>query len=142
MDDEMCEVQVRAIRAVCLRLTAEQLQDMRRSVEQARLLPRRPDWDRKAVAHAEIFGVLAEATDNPVLAQALYSSARLAYRLLVTAGPVVDGITANSRERLLACLSAGDPGGAAREIEGHLGVLSFWGRLCHPKTSVVSRLSP
>jgi hypothetical protein len=46
-----------AIRAVCGQLTAAQLQDMQRSVELARLLPKRTGWDRKAAAHAEIFAL-------------------------------------------------------------------------------------
>jgi DNA-binding GntR family transcriptional regulator len=137
VDDGLTEVQVAAIRTVCGQLTAAQLPDLRRNVEQACLLPKRPGWDRKAAAHAEIFGLLADAAGNPVRAQALRSSARLAHRLMVTAGPgVADGITANSRKRFLAYLSAGDSEGAAREMEGHLRVLSFLGRLCRPRTVI------
>jgi hypothetical protein len=48
---------------------------------------------------------------------------------MITAGPAADVITANSRKRLLAFLSADDPEGAAHEMEGNLRVLRFMGRL-------------
>lgn len=105
MDDGLTEVQVAAIRAACAQLTVAQLHDLRRNVEQVCLLPKRTGWDRKAAAHAEIFDLLADAAGDPVHTQALRSSARLAHRVMVTAGPgAADGITANSRKRFLACL--------------------------------------
>jgi hypothetical protein len=64
MDDVLTEVQVMAMRAVCGRLTATQLQDMQRSAELVRLLPKRTGWDRKAAAHAEIFALLSLTRDR------------------------------------------------------------------------------
>ena len=83
----------------------------------------------KATAHAQIFGLLADAADHLVLAQTLNSGAGLVRLLMMTAGPTADMITANSRKRLLALLSADDPEGAAHEMERHLIVLRFIGRL-------------
>ena len=95
MDDMPIQVQSTAIQAICGRLTEGQLAGLRRSVEQACLMPRQLGWDRKATAHAEIFGLLADAADHPHLAR----------------------------------LSAGDAAGAAYEMERHLRVLRFMGRL-------------
>jgi hypothetical protein len=128
MDDRLTEAQVAAVWTVCGELTAAQLHGLRRHVEQACLLSKRTGWDRKAAAHAEIFGLLAEAAGNPVQTQAPRSSARLAHRLMIAVGPgAADGITANSRKRFLAYLSAGNSEGAAHEMEGNLRVLSFMG---------------
>ncbi|HEX6522367.1 MAG TPA: hypothetical protein VF070_20520, partial [Streptosporangiaceae bacterium] len=49
--------------------------------------------------------------------------AGIAHHLMVTAGPSAAGITASACKRILACLAAGDPDGAAREVEGYLRVL-------------------
>jgi DNA-binding FadR family transcriptional regulator len=102
---------------------------MRRSVEHACLMPRSIEWDRKAAAHAEIFALLAEAADHPLLAQALNSGAGFVHHLMVTAGPATGTLTAGSRKRLLAFLLARNPEGAAHEMESYLRVLRFMGRL-------------
>ncbi len=128
MDDRLIEVQATAIRASCAQLSAPQLQALQHSVARACQLPR-SGWDRKAAAHAEIFSLLADAADEPVLVRVLSSGAGLAQHLMLTAGPAVDGMTASSRQRLLMCLRAGDPEGAACEMEGHLRVLSFMERV-------------
>ena len=44
-------------------------------------------------------------------------------------GPVADGMIMSSRRRLVAHLSAGDADNAAREVETHLRVLLYMGRL-------------
>lgn len=128
-DDMLIEAQAAAVHALCGRLSPAQLEDLRRSVEQACLMPRSLGWDRGATAHAEFFGLLAGAAGHPQLARVLSSGAGLAHHLMVTAGPAVGPLTANSRRRLLAFLAAGDPGGAAHEMESHLRVLRFMGRL-------------
>jgi DNA-binding FadR family transcriptional regulator len=127
MDDRLIHAQETAIRASCAQLSAPQLQALRHSVARACQLPR-SGWGRKATAHAEIFSLLAGAADDPVLIHALSSGAGLAQHLMVTVGPAVSGMTASSRQRFLMCLCAGDPGGAAREMESHLRVLSFMGQ--------------
>jgi DNA-binding GntR family transcriptional regulator len=129
MDDMPIQVQSTAIQAICGRLTEGQLAGLRRSVEQACLMPRQLGWDRKATAHAEIFGLLADAADHPHLARMLSLGAGFAHHLMIAAGPAADVMTANSRKRLLARLSAGDAAGAAYEMERHLRVLRFMGRL-------------
>jgi WhiB family redox-sensing transcriptional regulator len=128
-DDALIRVQAMAIRAICSRLTAGQLEALRRSVERACLMPKHIGWDDKSTAHAEIFDLLADATDHPLLAQTLNSGAGLVRHLMMAAGPAADMITANSRKRLLALLSADDPEGAAHEMERHLIMLRFIGRL-------------
>jgi DNA-binding FadR family transcriptional regulator len=128
-DTSLIHVQAMAVGAICGQLSAPQLQQVRRNVQQACLIPRDIGWDRKAAAHAELFGLLADAARDPVLAQVLNSGAGLAHHLLVTAGPVAGAMTANSRKRLIEFLSAGDPEGAAQEMEAHLRVLRFLGRL-------------
>lgn len=63
------------------------------------------------------------------LVRVLSSGAGFAYYLMTAVGPAADGMTASSRRRLVACLGAGDPEGAAREMESHLRVLSFMRRV-------------
>lgn len=128
-DDRLIEIQAAAIRAVCGRLTSAQLEDLRRSVEHACLMPRSIGWDRKAAAHADIFGLLADAADHPWQAGTLNSAVGFVHHLMVAAGPVTGTLTANSRQRLLAFLLAGNPEGAAHEMESYLRVLRFMGRL-------------
>src|SRR5262249_17453832 len=129
MNDELIGTQEMAVRAICGRLTAVQLQQMQRSVEQACLIPGHIGWDRKATAHAELFTLLADSAGDPVLAQVLNLGAGISHHLLVTAGPSAAGITASSCKRILACLSTGDSDGAAHEVGGYLRVLKFMGRL-------------
>ena len=128
-DDRLIEVQAAAIHAVCGRLSPAQLEDIRRSVEHACLMPKSTGWARRATAHAEIFALLADAAGDPLLAQALNAGAGFVHHLMVTAGPATGTITANSRKRLLAFLVAGDPDGAEHEMESYLRVLRFMTRL-------------
>jgi DNA-binding FadR family transcriptional regulator len=127
MNNGLITVQASAVRAICGKLAASQLRDIRRSVEQACLIPRHVGWERKATAYAEIFVLLADAADDLVLAQVLNSGAGLAHHLMTAAGPAADRLTCSSRKRLLAFLTAGDAEGAAREMEGNLRTLIIMG---------------
>jgi len=49
-----------ATRIACRQMTARHLDALHASVEQASGLPARPDWGRKATAHAELFDVLGD----------------------------------------------------------------------------------
>lgn len=89
MDDGLIGIQEVAVRAICGRLTAVQLQEMQRR--------------------------LADSAGDPVLAQVLNLGAGIAHHLMVTAGPSAGGITANSCKRILACLSTGDSDGRHRK---------------------------
>ena len=82
-------------------------------------------------AHAEIFNVLADAVDEPLVGRVLSSGAGLAYDLMIAAGRAADGMITSSRQRLLAYLSGGDPEGAALEMEKHLRVLHYMGSLAN-----------
>lgn len=128
-DDRLISDQAMAVRAICGRRTLAQLEDMRRSVDRACLMSKSIGWDRRAIAHTEIFGLLADAAGHPVLAKVLNFGVGFAQQFMITAGPAADLITANSRKRLLAFLSADDPEGAAYEMERNLRVLRFMGRL-------------
>jgi len=52
-------------------MTMLHLTELHDSVEQACGLTGRSQWDRKATAHAEIFGLLADVVDDPLLAPVL-----------------------------------------------------------------------
>lgn len=108
-------IQEVAVRAICGRLTAVQLQEMQRSVEQACLIPKHIGWDRKATAHAELFALLADSAGDPVLAQVLNLGAGIAHHLMVTAGASAGGITANSCKRILAACPPATPTGRHRK---------------------------
>jgi nicotinamidase-related amidase len=68
-------------------------------------------------------------TDDATLAPVLLSAADVARRLMIVAGPAANDIIVSSRQRLLACLRAGDADGAALEMERHLTGLRFMSRL-------------
>ena len=66
MDDELIRWCALATRAACSRMTAQQLKALQDSVGQARCLPARFAWDRKATAHVQIFSLLADLiADRP-----------------------------------------------------------------------------
>jgi hypothetical protein len=129
MNDELIRDQVAALGIACRRMSVQRREALRRSVEQACLLPARFGWDRKAAAHAEIFNLLADAVRDPALSQVLNAGVGLALHLMMAAGPAADGVVATSRRRLLAYFHAGDPDGAAGELESELRLLHFMSRL-------------
>jgi len=129
VDDTSIRVLAQAVHAICGRLTTAQLAEMRRSAQRACLMPRHIGWDQRAAAHAEMFALLADAADPPALSRMLNSGVGFTHHLMIAAGPVAGLMTAHSSERLLTLLAAGDAEAAADEIEGHLKVLRFLGRL-------------
>ena len=130
MDDELIRWCALATRTACSRMTAPHQKALRDSVGQARCLPARFAWDRKAAAHAQIFNLLADViADRPGAAMALNQAVGAVYDLMVTVGPAADGIVLSSRRRLLEAIRAGDADGAAAEMEQHLRRLHFMWRL-------------
>ena len=136
--NEMIETQVIAIRIACGQMTAPHLKALQDSVERACRVPAAFPSHRKAVAHAEIFNVLADGVNDPVAASVLRSGARLTYDLMVAAGRGVAGMIVGSRRRLLAHLLAGDAEAAAMEMEQHLRVLHYLWRLNASRTQRAS----
>ena len=129
MDEGLIQVQAMAARVACLRMTAQHLKALQDSVEYASCLPARSQWDRKAAAHAEIFRLLADAADDPVLAPLLSSAAGSVHHLMLTVGRAADGMIIGSHRRLLAHLRAGNADEAALEMEKHLRGLQYMWRL-------------
>jgi DNA-binding GntR family transcriptional regulator len=129
MNDDMVERLAVATHIACTAITIPRLNNLQASVNQACAIPAGFPWDRKAAAHAEIFNVLADASEDPWAAHTLNLGVGLAYDLMMTVGRVADGMAANSRKRMLAHLRAGDAEAAALEMEKHLSVLSFMCRL-------------
>src|SRR5215468_4050384 len=125
---ELTGMQVMAARIACQQMTAPAMKLLLDSAEQAASLPTRPGWERKAAAHAEFFRLLADVAGDRA-AGALTGQAWLIGDLMRTVGPAANGMITSSRRRLLARLRAGDADGAAMEVEGHLRVLHFMGRL-------------
>lgn len=121
----MIRAQVMGARLAGARMTARQLGVLQDSVERACGLAGGSEWDRKAAAHAEIFGLLADVAGDPVLR----GGAGYVRELLMAVGQVADGMVISSRRRLLAHLRAGDGEGAALEMERHLRVLHYMWRL-------------
>jgi hypothetical protein len=113
-------------------MTEADLRDLRDSVDRASGLPARPGWERKAAAHAEIFGLLADVAGAGT-AGLSGRPATAMQEWMLTVGPAAAGIIASSRRRLLAHLSAGEADGAALEMEAHLRVLHYMWRLARPE---------
>jgi DNA-binding GntR family transcriptional regulator len=124
--DTLISLQSAATRIACQQMTAQHLNALHASVEQAFSLSARQDWERKATAHAELFNLLGDSTGDPVLAS---SATGWLHDLLMRVGPRADGIILSSRRRLLRHLRTRDADGAAREMEHHLRGLHYMGRL-------------
>ena len=130
MDEELIRWCVLATGAACSRMTAPHLKALQDSVGQARSLPARLAWDRKATVHAQIVNLLADViTDRPVPAPFVNRAVGAMHDLMLTVGPAADGIILSSRRRLLDLIRVGDADGAAAEMEQHLRRLHFIWRL-------------
>jgi DNA-binding GntR family transcriptional regulator len=129
MDEQIIELYAHVARTACLRMTPQHLAALQSSLDQTSCLSARLQWDRKATAHAEMFNLLADALAEALPSSLLSSATGRVHDLMITVGPAADGIALNARRRLLVLIRAGDADGAAEEIERHLRVLSFMGRL-------------
>jgi DNA-binding GntR family transcriptional regulator len=129
MDKQIIELYAHVTRTACLRMTPQHVAALQSSLDQSRCLSARRQWDRKAIAHAEMFNLLADAAADALPSALLSSATARVHALMITVGPAADGMILNARRRLLARIRAGDADGAAEEIERHLRVLSFMGRL-------------
>jgi GntR family transcriptional regulator, transcriptional repressor for pyruvate dehydrogenase complex len=128
----MIQAQAMAARIACTRMTMLHLTELHDSVERACGLAARSQWDRKAAAHAEMFSLLADVVDDPLLAPLLTGGAGYMRELMLAVGRAADSMIVSSRRRLLAHLCAGDGEEAALEMERHLRVLLFMWRLTLP----------
>jgi DNA-binding GntR family transcriptional regulator len=126
--EELIGGQAMAARLACQQMTAPALELLLDSLERAASLPARPGWELKAAAHAESLRLLTSVAGRRA-AGGLASQTRLISDLICAVGPVADGMITSSRQRLLACLRAGDADGAEREVEQHLRVLHYMSRL-------------
>ena len=129
MDEGLIQIHAMAARLACLRMTAQHLKALHDSIEHASCLPARSQWDRKAAAHAEIFLLLADMADDPILAPVPSGGAGSVHHLMLTVGRRADGMIVSSRQRLLAHLRAGNAEEAALEMEKHLRVLRYMWRV-------------
>ena len=79
----MIQAQAMAARIACARMTIPHLTELHDSVERACCLAARSQWDRKAAAHAEIFSLLADVVDDPLLAPLLTGGAGYVRELML-----------------------------------------------------------
>ena len=63
----MIQAQAMAARLACARMTMVHLTELHDSVERACGLAGRSQWGHKAAAHAEIFSLLTDLVDDPLL---------------------------------------------------------------------------
>jgi DNA-binding GntR family transcriptional regulator len=141
-EDAMISLLSAATRIACGKMTPQHLNALHASVEQASCLPARPDWERKATAHAELFTMLGDLTGDCDLARLVSSAAGRLQDLVLTVGPAADGIILSSRRRLLRELRAWDADAAVREVERHLCGLNYMGRVaCGAGPGRISRAS-
>ena len=128
MEEGMIQAQAMAARIACARMTMLHLTELHDSLERACDLAARSQWDRKVAVHAEMFSLLAEVVDDPLL----IGGAGYMRELMLAVGCAADGMIISSRRRLLAHLRVGDGEPAALEMERHLRVLLFMWRLALP----------
>jgi hypothetical protein len=127
--EELIWDQAMTVRVACQQITGPDLNRVIDSVDKACRLPTRPEWERKAVAHAEIFRLLADVTGATATAGQHGRRIELICDLMRTVGPAANGMIVSSRRRLIRRLRAGDADGAAREVENHLRTLCYMWRL-------------
>ncbi|KAA9166040.1 FadR family transcriptional regulator [Amycolatopsis acidicola] len=109
------------LRAVCERMTGEDLQALEDNVEQASKLSAVGDWERKGAVHVEFFNLLADATRNPVMQVLVRSLSELLREMVMAVGPSTDDdIILRSRRRLLGHLRKREAEKAVQEAERHL----------------------
>ena len=130
--DGLIAIQAMTARIACRWMTAGQLEAVSESIDQAARMPARSQWERKAAAHAEIFGLLGDATGYPALAERASVAAGWVHDVALAVGPAADGMILSSRRRLLRCLRIRDADGAGHEMEHHLRGLHFMWRLSRP----------
>jgi DNA-binding GntR family transcriptional regulator len=140
-EDAMISLLSAATRIACRQMTAQHLNALYASFERASCLSARNDWECKVTAHAELFAMLGDVTGDCDLARLVSSAAGRLEDLVMTVGPVADGIILSSHRRLLHQLRVSDADGAAREVERHLGVLHYMGRVAYGAGSRVTRAS-
>jgi len=128
-EDAMIFLLSGATRIACRQMTSQHLDALHASVDQASSLSARPDWERKAAAHLELFAILGDLTGDSDLARLVSSAAGRLHDLAMTVGPAADGIILSSRRRLLRQLRAWDAAGAALEMQHHLEGLRYMERL-------------
>ena len=116
----MIQAQAMAARLACARMTMVHLTELHDSVERACGLAGRSQWGRKTAVHAEIFSLLADLVDDPLLAPLLTGRAGYVREMMLVVGRAADGMIVSSRRRLLAHMRGGDGEGAALEMERRL----------------------
>jgi DNA-binding GntR family transcriptional regulator len=74
-EDAMIFLLSGATRIACRQMTSQHLDALHASVDQASSLSARPDWERKAAAHLELFAILGDLTGDSDLARLVSSAA-------------------------------------------------------------------
>ena len=97
-EDAVISVVSAATRIACKQMTLQHLDALHASLEQASGLPTRPDWGRKATAHAELFNVLAALTGDRDLALQVSSAAGPTLRTRSCSCPAAELIS-NARSK-------------------------------------------
>jgi DNA-binding GntR family transcriptional regulator len=130
MHDQLINALGTATRLACATIEGPDHTALQASLDLACAVSPEAGWECKAAAHAGFFAALAEASRDACAAPVLRNGAEFAYQLMADAGRIADNMVINSRRRMLASLDSGHLEEAALEMERHLRVLSFMGRLC------------
>lgn len=123
------ELQAAVARTACALRTGRDLRVLRESVDQAAVTRPGQSWRRRAAAHAEFHGLLADAAGRSRHCASARSISGAIRDAIVAAGPSADSYISRSHRRLLIYLRAGDGDGAAREMDDYLARLDQMSRL-------------
>jgi len=133
MHDQLIYALGTATRLACTTFEQPDHLALQANLDLACAVPARSGWECKAAAHAGFFTALADASKDACAAPVLRNGAELAYLLMLGAGRVADNMVINSRQRMLASLRCRNVEDAALEMERHLRILSFMGRVWQPR---------
>jgi len=108
------------VRVACERIREEDIQEMERSVEEAKQAGKEGDFVLRSRINLRFHRILARSTDNPVFVAIIEGLLAIMEHFIDTIGPPEGGSVFASRAKVIAALRARDADAAAAEMEKYL----------------------
>lgn len=111
------------VRVACERIREQDLLELERSVEEAKLASREGDYVRRSRLNLDFNRILARSTQNPVFVAIMNGLIAMMENFIDTIGPPQGNAVFASRARLIAHLRARDADAATAEMEKYLRIV-------------------